>query len=51
MKKEYVVYGNESGELESFKTLEEAKEYIQDLKMLDKEKNIIDTYYIIEEEN
>ena len=35
--KEYVVYGEESGEMKGFKTLKEAKEFIKDIKRFDKE--------------
>lgn len=50
MEKYYVVYGNESGEIKSFKTLKEAKDFIKELKRFDKENNIEDTYYIEIEE-
>lgn len=50
MKKYYVVYGEESGEVKSFKTLKEAKEFIRDLKRFDKEQGIEDNYYIEIEE-
>ena len=44
--KEYVVYGEESGEMKGFKTLKEAKEFIKDIKRFDKENGIEDNYYI-----
>lgn len=48
--KEYVVYGEESGEMKRFKTLKEAKEFIKDVKRFDKRNGIEDTYYIEVEE-
>lgn len=44
--KEYVVYGEESGEVKSFKSLKEAQKFIKELKRFDKENNIEDNYYI-----
>ena len=44
--KEYVLYGEESGEMKGFKTLKEAKEFIKDIKRFDKENGIEDNYYI-----
>lgn len=43
---EYVVYGEESGELKSFNTLKEAKKFIKQLKKIDKEEGIEDIYFI-----
>lgn len=43
---EYVVYGEESGELKSFNTLKEAKKFIKQLKKNDKEEGIEDIYFI-----
>lgn len=48
--KEYVVYGEESGEIKSFKTLKEAKEFLKELKKFDKKQGIEDKYYIEVEE-
>lgn len=48
--KEFVVYGQESGEMKRFKTLKEAKEFIKDIKRFDKENGIENTYYIEVEE-
>ena len=50
MKKYYVVYGEESGEIKGFKTLKEAKEFIKGLKRFDKKEGIEDNYYIEIEE-
>lgn len=50
MKKYYVVYGEESGEIKEFKTLKEAKEFIKELKKFDKKEGIEDNYYIEIEE-
>lgn len=44
--KEYVVYGEESGEVKSFKSLKEAQKFIKELKRFDKENGIEDNYYI-----
>ena len=41
------VYGNDSGYLKSFRTIQEAKEFIKDLKRFDKENSIADKYYIV----
>lgn len=46
----YDVYGVESGYIESFDTIQEAKKFIEDLIRFDKENNIEDKYYI-EEDN
>ena len=46
----YDVYGEESGYMESFNTLEEAKEFIKELLEFDKRNNIQDKYYIEENE-
>lgn len=43
---EYIVYGEESGELKSFNTLKEAKKFIKQLKKIDKEEGIEDIYFI-----
>lgn len=43
---EYVVYGEESGEIKSFKTLKEAQDFIKELYKNDKRFNIEDKYYI-----
>lgn len=48
--KEFVVYGQESGEMKRFKTLKEAKEFIKDIKRFDRENGIEDIYYIEVEE-
>lgn len=48
--KEYVVYGKESGEIKSCKTLKEAKEFIRKIKEFDKKEYIKDNYYIEIEE-
>lgn len=50
MKKHYVVYGEESGEMKVFETLKEAQQFIKELKRFDKEENIQDNYYIEIEE-
>lgn len=50
MEKEFDVYGEESGYIESFNTLEEAQKFIKELKQFDKRNNIEDTYYIEETE-
>lgn len=42
------VYGNKSGYLKSFRTMQEAKEFIKDLKRFDKENGVGDTYYIVQ---
>lgn len=47
---DYDVYGEESGYIESFYTLEEAEEFIKELKEFDKRNDIEDTYYIEMEE-
>lgn len=44
--KEYYVMGEESGELNSFKTLAEAKKFLKEIKKFDKQEGIEDTYYI-----
>ena len=44
--KEYVVYGEESGEVKSFESLKEAQKFIKELKRFDKENGIEDNYYI-----
>lgn len=41
------VYGNKSGYLKSFRTTQEAKAFIKDLKHFDKENGIGDKYYIV----
>lgn len=41
------VYGNKSGYLKSFRTTQEAKEFVKDLKRFDKENGIGDKYYIV----
>lgn len=46
----YDVYGEESGYIESFDTLEEAKQFIKELYQFDKRNNIQDKYYIEESE-
>ena len=46
--KEFVVCGNESGEIKGFKTIEEARNFIKELKKFDKKNNIQDIYYIEE---
>lgn len=43
---EYVVYGEESGEIKSFKTLKAAQEFIKSLIKSDKRFGIKDKYYI-----
>ena len=43
---EYIVYGEDSGELKSFNTLKEAKKFIKQLKKIDKEEGIADIYFI-----
>lgn len=48
--KMFVVYGEEQGEIKDFKTLEEAKRFIQELKKTDIEEGIQDNYYIEKEE-
>lgn len=50
MKIVYEVYGEESGYIDYFKTLQEAKDFIKELKKFDKRNNIQDTYYIEEME-
>ena len=44
--KEYVVYGEESGEIKSFKTLKEAQEFIKSIIKSDKRLGFKDKYYI-----
>lgn len=44
--KEYIIYGDEQGEIISFKTLKEAEDFIKDLKKTDKKEGIEDNYYI-----
>lgn len=41
------VYGSKSGYLKSFRTTQEAKEFVKDLKRFDKENGIGDKYYIV----
>lgn len=48
--KEYVVYGQESGEIKSCKTLKKAKESLKEIKKFDKRQGIKDKYYIEVEE-
>lgn len=48
--KEYVVYGEESGEMQTFKTLKEANQAIKEIKKFDKRNGIQDIYYIEEQE-
>ena len=43
---EYVVYGEESGEIKSFNTLKEAKRFINQLVKSDKKQGIKDVYFI-----
>lgn len=43
---EYVVYGEESGEIKSFNTLKEAKIFINQLVKFDKKQGIKDVYFI-----
>lgn len=43
---EYIVYGEESGEIKSFNTLKEAKKFINQLVKFDKRKGIKDVYFI-----
>jgi len=43
---EYVVYSEEQGEIKSFKTLQQAKTFIKELKKIDKEEGIFDIYSI-----
>lgn len=44
--KEYVVYGEESGEIKTFKTLKEAQEFIKSLIASDRRLGFKDKYYI-----
>lgn len=46
---EYVVYGEESGEIRRFKTLKEVKKFLKELKRFDREQGIEDKYYIEKE--
>lgn len=46
METEYLVCGAEQGDIKSFKTLKEAKEFIEKLLKLDEEYDIQDTYHI-----
>lgn len=48
---EYDVYGEESGYMESFDTLEEAQKFIKELKAFDKRNGIEDKYYIEKEDD
>lgn len=50
MKNVFSVYGNEQGYIKSFKTLLEARNFIKELKIVDKQENIEDIYLIYEEE-
>lgn len=43
---EYELYGEESGYIDSFYTLEEVEEYIKELQAFDKRNNIQEEYYI-----
>ena len=43
---EYIVYGEESGEIKSFNTLKEAKKFINQLIKFDKKQGIEDVYFI-----
>ena len=43
---EYIVYGEESGEIKSFNTLKEAKRFINQLVKFDKKQGIKDVYFI-----
>lgn len=43
---EYIVYGEESGEIKSFNTLKEAKKFINQLVKFDKKQGIEDVYFI-----
>ena len=43
---EYIVYGEESGEIKSFNTLKEAKKFINQLVKSDKKQGIKDIYFI-----
>jgi hypothetical protein len=43
---EYIVYGEESGEIKSFNTLKEAKRFINQLVKSDKKQGIKDVYFI-----
>ena len=44
---EYIVYGEESGEIETFKTLKEAQDFIKSIIKFDKRHGFIsDNYYI-----
>lgn len=56
MKKEetiiqYDLYGEESGYIESFETLEELNAYLKELKAFDKRNGIKERYYVEENEN
>lgn len=42
----YDLYGEESGYIESFDTLEEVQKYIKELKAFDKRNGIEEEYYI-----
>lgn len=44
--KEYVVYGEESGEIKSFTSIAQAKSFIKRLIKFDKEQGIEDVYFI-----
>ena len=50
MGKHYIVYGEESGEIKSFKTLKEAKNFLKQIKIFDRKQGIEDKYYIEIEE-
>lgn len=42
----YEVYGTQSGYIKSFKSMQEAKEFIKDLRRFDKKNDVKDKYYI-----